>query len=180
MAVMTFYALYSAVTVHSNNLTAILSDWIIQLKPYIPFAVLISIRPSLTPADRTILKISSCLIALISAVILLSGQETANLLVQHIAYPGCILFISAMTYILVSTDSEGRLSALDKGIAIAMLTAGLGCFRAKYYGIYILCLFFLLVYKPGVMRRFSLKYAVTIVAVCAAFIYVSWLSLIHI
>ena len=56
VAVMTFYAAYSLIFMHFNTLGAIITDWIIQLKPYVPFVVFLAVRPTFTTKQKQLLR----------------------------------------------------------------------------------------------------------------------------
>ena len=57
---------------------------------------------------------------------------------------------------------------------VAMLIIGLGCTRSKYYGEFILAIFFILLYKPGMMRNFKLQHALLIIVVLGLVVAASW------
>ena len=52
MAILAFYAIYSIAYVNNNVPEAILTDWVIEQKPYIPLLVLLGIGPKLNHVDR--------------------------------------------------------------------------------------------------------------------------------
>lgn len=173
MAVMAFYALYS-LTLPYNTPTAIAKDWLIQLKPFIPFAVILTIRPSMTETDKRIARITAIVTVAVTAILMIAGNHVVRKLIVHITYCGISCFVSAMIYLFCSIDRKGEITRTDMFTAIAMLTIGLGCTRAKYYGIFVLALYFLLFYKPGIFTRRSTMSMLTVAAVGALVMAVSW------
>lgn len=173
MAVMAFYAFYS-LTLPYNTPAAIAKDWLIQLKPFIPFAVILTIRPSMTETDKRIARITAIVTVAVTAILMIAGNHVVRKLIVHITYCGISCFVSAMIYLFCSIDRKGEITRTDMFAAIAMLTIGLGCTRAKYYGIFVLALYFLLFYKPGIFKRRSTMSILTVAAVGALVMAVSW------
>lgn len=173
MAVMAFYAFYS-LTLPYNTPAAIAKDWLIQLKPFIPFAVILTIRPSMTETDKRIARITAIVTVAVTAILMIAGNHVVRKLIVHITYCGISCFVSAMIYLFCSIDRKGEITRTDMFAAIAMLTIGLGCTRAKYYGIFVLALYFLLFYKPGIFKRLSTMSILTVAAVGALVMAVSW------
>ncbi len=172
--ILTFYLIYSLLFLKYNTPIAVVSDWIIQMKPFIPFAVMYAVRPRLTKTDKIIFKILTVIASLFLVIILIAGYEAIHATVLHIAYTGIGLFISAMIYLYCSINDKGRVSRQDLIAAIIMLTAGLGCTRAKYYGIYIVAVFFLLIFRPGMHRKIPVKYILAGTATAICVIIVAW------
>ncbi|MDE5744030.1 MAG: hypothetical protein K2H84_00040, partial [Paramuribaculum sp.] len=52
IGIMTFYAIYSLIFLHYNTPGAIATDWIIQLKPYIPFVVFLAVKPTFSGKQK--------------------------------------------------------------------------------------------------------------------------------
>ena len=157
LGVMAFYIIYSCTWVHYNSLKAILTGAILELKPYIPLAILLSIAPKVTAAERramrfvALLNISFCLIALSSLTYF------TTFIFGPIAIYGGVCILSAMVYLFASISPDGRFSRQHLIVGIAMLCLGLFCTRSKYYGEFVLSLFFLFIYKPGMLRHMTMS-----------------------
>ena len=174
MGIMTFYALYSGLFLSNNSWKYILMDWVIELKPYVPFAILLAVAPKLEPSDKKILKWISIANASFCCLLFMGGHELVTKILFHVTYGGCTIFISSLFIIYCSLDEKGRLSRSDLLLAVFYLTFGLACTRSKYYGLYVLCLFFLFYYKPGIMKSVNFKHVLTVLSVVALVVLVSW------
>lgn len=173
MGIMGFYALYS-IPLHFNTIPFIAMDFVIELKPFIPVAVLIAIAPVLTPTDRLIIKKVAVVNASAMSLCLMLGEKFTQLIVFHITNAGLIIFISSMAYLICSVNSLGQVSKKDILTTLTFLTLGLLCTRSKYYGIYVLSLFFMLFYRPGTFRSFNFKHLTVILAILGLVISVGW------
>ena len=172
--ILTFYLLYSLIFLKYNTTVAVVSDWIIQLKPFIPFTVMYAVRPRFTYIDKAIFKALPVIASLFIVIVLIAGHEAIHATVLHIAYTGIGLFISAMIYLYCSISDKGHVARHDLIVTIIMLTAGLGCTRSKYYGIYIIAVFFLFIFRPGAHRGLPVKYIITGTATAIGVIIVAW------
>lgn len=171
MSILTFYGIYSFI-LGSNTTSAIALDWIIELKPFIPFAVLLAISPKLTNKDKRLITYISLANASVCALALLGGMELVSKIVFHIMLAGSIIFLSCMLILYCNTNNNGNISRSILVIVTMFLTLGLLCGRSKYYGIYILSIFFLFIYRPGIMRNLNVKHF-TIIALIPIFILIA-------
>ncbi len=174
VGVMTFYALFTLIFKHYNTPEYVLVDWIIEIKPYIPFAVLFAVRPKLTAVEKKIIRVICMVNAMAAVMIFACGENFVFLAVHHVSYIGITCFVSAMFYLYCSLDEEFSVSRRKLAITILMLTAGLCSTRAKYYGIYVVSLFFLTLYRPGMFRRINLKGLAVGLTVIALIFMVTW------
>lgn len=174
IGIMLFYFIYSLTAVHFNTLRSLIFDFIVQIKPYIPFAVIVAIKPKFNQLDRKIIRVISLFNASILAIGLILGDKVTSALVFHPTYSGIIILISSLFYIYCSIDENGQISRRAINVAFLLLTTGLLCLRAKYYGTYIFVIFFFYLYKPGIMRHFNLKHAIGLVALFMIVFAVSW------
>lgn len=174
VGLITCYGIYSLTAVHFTSARAIFRDWLIQLKPFLPFAVLFGINPSLTETDRKLIRNICYFNGFLLGFMFLLGWEAIKLLVFHPTYGSVIIFISAMFILLVSSDKEGQLPINVRNAVVILLTLGLLSLKAKYYGTYILSIYFLLVYKPGMFRKVSPKHIVGVLIIVALILLATW------
>lgn len=174
MAIMTFYAIYSVTMVHFNISKAIFVDWIISLKPYVPFIVMFAVAPKFTDADKKIIRGICVFNAAILSLAFCCGHSVVEAIVFHVAYGGAIISVSMMFYLYCSIDINGKISRRDIAIVVAFLAFGLLCAKAKYYGFFVLAIFFLFAYRPGIMRHITPGRVIGMLVVCALVIAVSW------
>ncbi len=172
--VFAFYVLYSIFFLKFNTPKYILMDAIIELKPFLPYLVIFAIAPVFSESEKRVAKVLCIInVALCLALAFMSDYIIKDL-INHVVYIGTTCFICATTFLFLSIDSEGKVGNRDLATVIAMLVVGLSCTRAKYYGEFVFYMFFLFLYKPGVLKNFNIKHALLLVAVVAVVIAVSW------
>lgn len=174
MSIITLYAVYSLTMVRFNVPRAIFLDWVISVKPFIPFIVMFAIAPKFTQADKKIIKVICLLNAAVLSAAFLCGHNVVQAVVFHVTYGGTTIFMSMMLYLYCSIGSDRQISKRALTIAIVFLTFGLLCTRAKYFGIYVLSLYFLYAYRPGVLRHLTLTRLIGLLMIAGLVIAVSW------
>lgn len=172
--VLAVYAVYSLTVVHFNVPRAIALDFIIELKPFVPFIVIFAINPDLNESDKKIIKTICLFNCVVLSIALFMGHKVVELLVFHLTYGGTIIFASMIYYVYCSIDRNGQIPRQNLLTALAFLTIGLLCLKAKYYGIYVFYIYFFYLYKPGILRNFSLKNAILLTSLVLLIIAVSW------
>lgn len=175
MGIMTFYAIYSLYFLDYNTTKYILIDWIIELKPYIPFAVFLTAGPQFSETDKKIIK-SACVINSISVfLILLAGDSVINPIFANPTFAAQIAFISSILFLYCSIDDEtGEIPLKNKNISIIMLCVGLLSLKAKYFAMLIPSIYLLTLYKPGIFRKFNVKHAVVVIALITLIFTATW------
>lgn len=173
-AIMIFYAIYSIVFVHFNSPIYVLSDLIVQIKPFFPFFIVRQMGVTLLPKYKPIAKVLCLANAFMMIVFYVWGHGELMLPFGHIASLGATCMISSLVYLLCSRDDNDNISIKDLIIAISILTLGLICRRSKYYGEYVIVLALLYGYRPGLFRNISFKHVLTVFAVLGAVVLVSW------
>jgi len=174
LAFFAFYIVYSIFFKDYNTTRYILTDAIIQFKPSLPYLVIFAISPSFLSHEKKIVKALCVINVTICLILLFMGSYILRLVVFHIAYIGTTCFICAICYMLMSIKDDYSIDKRDLLVMVIMLCVGLGCTRAKYYGEFVFIIFFLFLYKPGMLRKFSMKYALLLIAVIGIFIAVGW------
>ncbi len=172
IAIMTFYAGYSIAFLHYNTIGAIASDWIIQLKPYVPFVVFLAIRPTLSGADKQWLRIIAIVNATISFISFFLPRELMTQVMGHVYFTGSVLLLSATIYAYTSGDSLR--CPRNIMIIVAMLAAGLIGGRSKYYGEFIAAIYFLFFYTRTLYRDMTWKQRILITSIPLCIIAVGW------
>ena len=171
-AVMMGYVVYS-IAIHSNAVSSILSDGLIQMKPFISFFVAYGAARNFTPRMKSTLKSVSVVWAIIM-VCLLINPRMASAVLGHVFYAGCTCMLCVCVYLLCSVREDGSVSTNDKFVVLAMLAGGLLCTRSKYYGEVVLMLYFLFLYRPGVMKNVKPMQIVIFCLVIAVALLVTW------
>lgn len=175
MAIISFYAVYSILFLNYNTPAYILKDWVIELKPYIPFCVFFAIGPQFTEADKKYIRIICIVNAIIIGISFLIGSSAIKLLMSHHSYACQYAFICGLFYFYCSRNADtGIITKRDTLITIILISIGLMGFKAKYYAAYIPALYLLTLYKPGVMRNFTLKHALAMTILVCGIAGASW------
>ena len=172
IGILAFYAVYSLSFLHFNTGKAILVDFVIESKPFVPFFISFAIAPRYTPKECQIMKASALLIAFVLLLIFVTGLT--HTILYHVAYLGSTAFICFLTYIFCSIGSDGTIKRRDMILACTILAIGLCCTRSKYFGEAIMAIFLLFFYRPGMFRQIKMKQVVIICLVFAAVLAVSW------
>ncbi len=170
--IISFYALYSLFFLKFNTGKAILVDFVIESKPFVPFFISFAIAPRYTHKECQIMKASALLLAFMLLLIFVTGLT--NDLLHHVAYLGSTAFICFLTYIFCSIRSDGTIKRRDIILACTILAIGLCCTRSKYYGEAVIAIFLLFFYRPGMFKQIKMKQVAIICLVFAAVLIVSW------
>ncbi|MCM1348342.1 MAG: hypothetical protein NC338_02940 [Firmicutes bacterium] len=173
MAVLTLYAVYST-TLGFNTISSIIIDWVICLKPYIPFMVLYAVAPTLTETDKKTLRVISIINLAFSSAVLCGGTTVLKAVLSQPYVPGVIIYISACVYLYASIDSYDKIPYRNLIITIVFLSFGLLCTRSKFYAEYIVTLFFLFIYKPGITKHITLGHVTVIAGLCVTVLLATW------
>lgn len=174
ISVMAFYAAYSILFLRYNTILAILVDAIIEIKPYVSFAVLLAIAPKFSSSDKQIIKIVAVASVAVCFLSSFGGQLLIKLINGHPSFLGSTVLFSTMVYLFVSIKEDGTVDMKNLYVVVLMILCGLVCTRSKYYGECVLALFFIFVWRPGILKGVNFKHYVTIVVLLGLVLAVSW------
>lgn len=172
--IMAFYCVYSVTLLHFNSVPYILLDALLEAKPFVAFFTFLAIAPVLTSRDKLILRISSLTVGCLSVLVLLCGMRLTKTILGHPFVAGSLVFLGAISYWFSVSDDKGDLTLRDKMIILSLLCGGLLCTRSEYYGCFVLAVYFLFMYRPGVLRHLNIKHIITMAAVGVIVIAVTW------
>ncbi len=175
LGIFILYAVYS-LYIHSNSAVAILSDFIIQFKPYLAFFAVYYLRPQFDESQKKILK--DVVLVVWAALILIGVAASIDMdifkrTVGHVAYFAAIVTSSSLLYLFCSEGTKK-----DKVIFLLILATGLLSGRAKFYGFFILATATVVFSRYVCNLRFNLKTILAIGACIAAMLAVSWKKLV--
>lgn len=178
IGIMTAYAIYSLSYLHFNTARYIITDWLVQLKPYIAFVTMVIVRPIFSDRDKKILKIISIFNVGFATIVLLSTHFLDRLLLEptffHVMIAGMCIFVSSAVYMLCSIKEDGSIDKNSLITLTVMFALGLLCTRAKYYGEFVIVMFFLYLYKPGMMKHLNFKHFMLIISLLLLVLAVGW------
>lgn len=173
VSILSIYALYSLYLPY-NTLRYILLDWIIELKPFLPFCVLFAIGPELTKLDKKFIRVVCWINISIIAVCFALGMSVIKAVMFHPTYPSMFAVITGLLYYYCSLSCDNRISKKDLWISIAMMSIGIFGFKAKFFGIFILSLYLLLFYQPGICRNLNYKHILTLIILSLLVLGATW------
>lgn len=164
--IFSFYLLYSFF-IQSNTNSAIVQDFVVQLKPFLAFFATLFISPKLNNKHKSILKITSffCFIFLIFTV--LYGLVIGNLeqgILEIIGHPSRFATsVTACAFVFLYSSNFS-----NKNLIIFTLLFSIGLFslKTKFYGFYILCLFIFFFFK-----KFNLKFRLNTILIIIPIIF---------
>ena len=160
IGVFLFYLLYSFL-INSNSKGAIISDFLIQIKPYLAFFCVYSMIPIFSIRQNSILRYLTSFFAIflliVGSINVFTGT-TLRAIMGHEAYFAAAIVSFALTYLL-SADFNNK----SKFIYILILSVGLLSTRSKFYGFYILSIASILYFTK--VDRFKLN-AKSIILLC--------------
>ncbi|MBD5266772.1 MAG: hypothetical protein HDS41_01090 [Bacteroides sp.] len=178
VAIMTAYAIYSLTMVKFNTIRYVVTDWIIQLKPYIAFVAMLIIAPSFNNKDKYILRNVAIFNVSVAVIVLFSRFFIGKFLLEpiffHVMTAGMCIYISAAVYMFCSINKDGTIERKSLIVLTLMLITGLMCTRSKYYGEFVIAMFFMYLYRPGIMKHVNFKNVILIVLLLLLIFAVSW------
>ena len=146
-----FYLIYS-VCIESNAKKAIISDFLIQIKPYLAFFCVYSLMPAFSANQKAILRIIVGLFAIFLLLIGVSNSLVGDVIrpvMGHHAYFAAAVVSCALCFLFVSNfDTKSKI------LYMVILSIGLFSTRSKFYGFFILNLAFLCYFTK--IERFHL------------------------
>jgi hypothetical protein len=171
LGIFLFYLCYSFY-IGSNVNRAIVTDFIVQLKPYVAFFIVYQLCPLFDKNQKAKLRIicvAGWLILLFLGVLSLFKERIIFDAMYHVAYYyACVLALSLIWFFC--SDNSRK----DKFIFILMLSVGLFSTRSKFYGIYLLAIVLVLFASRIKYVKFNFKTVLSALVILTAIIIVGW------
>lgn len=161
------YLFHSLFNLRLNAPKAIITDFIIQLKPFIVFYCTYAIAPKFSVKQKKILRNICLFLSLVMLIVCLLGQ--LKTVFSHVAYAGINMSIIASLFYLCSDDTPK-----NRILTILLLSIGLFSTRSKFYGFFVLTIFILFWFKPEMLKRIKIKYILAGIIVLASILFVAW------
>ncbi|MCC8072474.1 MAG: hypothetical protein LIO90_11850 [Bacteroidales bacterium] len=143
-----FYTAYSLWVVKSNVPVAILSDALVQIKPYVALAVALGAANQLTPRLGLWLKWIGAVMALIGGAMIWITYPLATAF-GHFTIWSNSCFVGACSYLLGVTAIQGSPTMAQRIYGALMMGLGTFCQRARYLASTLIGWFMVLV-KPSI------------------------------
>lgn len=165
-----FYLLYS-LYIKSNTTIAIVSDLIIQFKPYLAFFCVFSILPLFSNNRKKILRwiaVGCWCIQVPLAIIEIFIPHTLSSVTGHATYFAAGVIATSLCFLYT-----GNFSSKDKLIFLIMLSIGLISGRSKFYGFYALAVFVTLYFSNIKQFKLNAKNMLIILCMIIAILFVA-------
>jgi hypothetical protein len=153
IAVFLFYLVYSFY-INSNTRAAILTDFLIQIKPYMAFFCVYALNPQLSDNQKKIIRQTVILCSIYVVFVGVGWHVNYGLVEYTFGHPSRIATAStvlAFLYIYCSDYSKN-----DKLIFLLLLAIGLLSGRSKHYGLFAACTLMIMYFR----NKFSLNWSV--------------------
>lgn len=159
-----FYLIYSFF-LKKNIPQAILTDFVLQFKPYIAFFCTYALMPNFTEKNKYYLKQTALLLSVFSFVLVLFGATY-----QFYGHPS--RFATGITILALLYLYCSGYTLKDKIIFLLILSIGLFSGRSKFFGFYAASVFFIFI-KPDTFLRISLKNIIITAVIFTSVVYLA-------
>lgn len=171
LCIFLFYLFYSFY-IGSNTKKAIVSDFIIQFKPYLSFFAVYYLKPSFNANQKSLLRIICAIfwsVLLLLGILSIFDNKIIDILMFHVAfYAACVIALSLIFYYCGGDTSK------DKWIFILMLSVGLFSTRSKFYGFYVMSIMLMFLSPYIKDLKINFKTIMAGLVILAGIILVGW------
>lgn len=163
-----FYLVYSF-KIGSNVPKAIISDFIVQIKPYLAFFCTLLIAPVFTVRQKQIIRMLCWGIFAYLVFVASGGMSDINYYFGHPSRFGTTAVITSFMFLYAS---EWSIGSVFRGILL--LSIGLVSTRAKFIGFFVLMLLFLIWRLFGNRFKFNIKQLLIASVALSVTIWFAW------
>ncbi|RKT59723.1 O-antigen ligase-like membrane protein [Coprobacter fastidiosus NSB1 = JCM 33896] len=167
LGILFVYLFHSLFNLKVNTPKAVVTDFVIQLKPLIAFFCTYAIAPKFSVKQKKILRNICLFLSFVMLTVCLLGQ--LKTVFFHVAYAGINMTIIASLFYLCSEDTSR-----NRIFTILLLSIGLFGTRSKFYGFFVLAIFVFFWFKPEMLKKIRLKYILLCIIIFAVIILVAW------
>ncbi|MDD6400063.1 MAG: hypothetical protein PUG10_00455, partial [Lachnospiraceae bacterium] len=171
LGVFAFYLVYSLAS-HCNTKSAIVTDFIIQLKPYLAFFTVYAFAPELNSQMKKNIRFLTQIFAVylfMIGVSFLFDDKILELLIHHPSRLATASTILAMLYLYCSDYTTK-----DKIIFLIILAIGLLSGRSKAYGFFVIATFIVFYVNNNFRLEFNWKNTLLFLMVTGLTMIVAW------
>ena len=154
LGVFFFYLIYSF-AINSNTTGGILTDFVIQIKPYLAFFCVYAIRPNLSDNQKKILRQLTILCGLYVLVIGVAGQVSEDVIRNTFFHDSRLATASSIIAVLYLYSSDYTKS--DRIIFILLLSIGILSGRSKHFGFFVVCSLMVMFLNKSFDMKFNFK-----------------------
>ena len=149
-----FYLLYSMV-IQSNTKGAILTDFVIQIKPYLSFFCVYALRPVLSESQKKMTRQIIALCALYVLIVGVAGVAHREIIKYTFAHESRIATASSVLALLYLYCSD--YSKISRIIFVLILAIGLLSTRSKHFGFFVIGLLLVFYLNRSFKMRLTFK-----------------------
>ncbi len=171
LGVFVFYLVYS-IAIRANSTGAILTDFVIQIKPYLAFFCVYAIHPQLSDNQRKIIRQLTLMCSLYVftigvADVFLSG-DLIDFTFSHPSRLATASSILALLYLYCSDHTK-----IDKIVFIIILSLGILSGRSKHFGFFALCTLLVFYFNKSFEMKLNLRNSLFILVALAFTLFVA-------
>lgn len=170
LGVFIFYLFYSLLF-GVNTRSAIITDFIIQLKPYIAFFCVYSIKPQLNNRQKSIIKY--CCIGFSIYLFIVGVLGMVNINVIYATFGHTSRFATAASILALLYLYCSNYTLKEKIIFIILLSVGLFSTRSKFYGFLVICSFLVFYVNESFELKFNKKNTFLLIILIAGVAFVA-------
>jgi hypothetical protein len=170
LGVFIFYLIYSF-AINSNTTGGILTDFVIQIKPYLAFFCVYAIRPNLSDNQRRIIRQLTILCGLYVLVVGVAGQVSEDVIRNTFFHPSRLATASSILAVLYLYCSD--YTKTDRLLFILLLSIGILSGRSKHFGFFVVCSLMVMFLNKSFDMKFSFKNVTLLFVVIALAVFVT-------
>ena len=171
LGIFAFYFFYS-IYIYSNSIKGIITDFIIQMKPYLGFFAVYQLKPDFDKPQKKLLQ-DICIVCWFLLVpigiIGIFDPFFIGTVMKHPTYFAAAIVALSITFLLCS-----QYTMKDKIIFIIMLSIGLASTRSKFYGFFALSVVTVLYFGNINNFKLNLKNIYIIILTLTVIIFLAW------
>lgn len=171
LGVFLFYLVYSFY-IHSNTKAAIVSDFIIQIKPYLAFFTVYAFAPRFSEQMKRNIRLVVGVFTIYLLLVGIAGlfdDRILKMLLGHQSRLATAAIIMALTYLFCSDYTMK-----DKIVFLAILSVSLLSTRSKAYGFFVLATFLVFYLNSSFRLKLNLKNSILIIVALGLTTIVAW------
>ena len=171
IGVFIFYLIYSFY-IHSNSKAAIISDFIIQFKPYIAFFTVYAFAPRFSEQMKRNIRLLAGVFSIYLLIIGIAGlfnHSILKIMLGHESRLATAATIMALTYLFCS-----NYTMKDKIVFLLILSISLFSGRSKAYGFFVLATFLVLYLNSSFRLKLNFKNSMLLTVALVLTTIVAW------
>ena len=171
LGVFFFYLVYSF-AIQCNSKAGIITDFIIQIKPYLAFFTVYAFKPALNETMKRNIRLLAIVFSFYLLGIGLTTPFSSNVLEALITHESRLATAATIVAIMYLYCSEYKTK--DKVVFVLLLSIGLFSGRSKMYGLFVLAVFLVSYINNHFELKFNRKNVLLFTVAASAVLVVAW------